>query len=86
MSDSIKLYSAVYVALMALAISKVLLEMYLEYWTAVAAIAVVAVIKASLIAYYYQHLKDEPRAVTWVVMIGVGGVLLLGSAATYSIT
>ncbi len=83
---SIRFYFAVYVALLALATSKVIFMDTLEYWPAVSAIFGAAVVKSALIAYYYQHLKDEPRSITWLVLIAVAGVLLLAAAATFSIT
>lgn len=83
---SIRFYFGVYVVLLALATSKVILMETFEYWTAVSGIFVAAIAKSALIAYYYQHLRDEPRSVTWLVLIAVGGVLLLAMAATFSIT
>lgn len=83
---SIKFYSLIYVILLALAVSKVLFMDYLDYWEAVAAISVTAWAKAILIAAYYQHLREEPRAITWIVLLSLGGVLLLAAAATFSIT
>jgi len=83
---SIKIYTAIYIALLALAVSKVLFMEYLDYWPAVGMIMLSATAKTALIAGYYQHLKDEPRSITWLVLIAFGAVLLLAAAATYSIT
>lgn len=33
-------------------------------------------VKAGLIAYFYQHLRDEPRSVSALVMVGVLTVVL----------
>lgn len=83
---SIKLYTAIYVALLVLAVSKVIFMELLDYWPAVGMIFLSAIAKSALIAGYYQHLKDEPRSITWLVLLAVGAVLLLAAAATYSIT
>lgn len=83
---SIKFYFGVYVVLLVLAVSKVVFMETLDYWPAVGGILVSALAKSALIAYYYQHLRDEPRAITYLVLIAVGAVLLLAAAATYSIT
>ncbi len=83
---SIKLYFAVYVALLILAVTKVIFIEFFEYWTAVGAILVSAFTKSALIAYYFQHLREEPRAISWLVLISLAAVLLLAAAATYSIT
>lgn len=83
---SVRAYTAIYVALLALAFSKVVFIELFDYWTAVGAIFLAASTKTVLIAGFYQHLKDEPRSITWVVLIAFAGVLLLGAAATFSIT
>ena len=83
---SIKFYFGVYVVLMVLAVSKVVFMETLDYWPAVGGIFAMAVAKSALIAYYYQHLKEEPRAITWLVLIAVAAVLFLAVAATFSIT
>lgn len=83
---SIKFYFAIYVALLVLAVSKVVFMELLDYWAAVGGIMFSAALKTGLIAGFYQHLVDEPRAVTWVVLMALSAVLLLASAATFSIT
>ena len=83
---SAKFYVGIYVVLLVLAVSKVIFMETLDYWPAVGGIMASAVAKSALIAYYYQHLRDEPRSITWLVLIAVASVLLLASAATYSST
>jgi cytochrome c oxidase subunit 4 len=56
------------------------------YWGAVGAIAVLSVIKAVFVAGYYQHLRYEPRSVTYLVLGGLVAVMFLTAAASFSIT
>ena len=84
---SIRLYAWIYVVLLVLALSKYVFFLFgLDYWTMFALIMVSAVAKIGLIAGYYQHLVDEPRSVSYVVLSAVFAVLLLAVAATYSIS
>lgn len=86
----LKLYSVIYVVLFVFATVQVLVEAggYLEefYWIAFAAIIVLSLVKAVLVAGYYQHLRWEPRSVTTLILIGLVAVLGLTLAAGYSIT
>ena len=86
----LKLYSVIYVVLFVFATAQVLVEYggYLEefYWIAFAGILVLSLIKAVLVAAYYQHLRWEPRSITALMLIGLTGVLFLTLAAGYSIT
>lgn len=81
-----KLYTAIYVLLFVLATAQVGVE-YLEmnYWFALALIAVLSMVKALIVAGYYQHLVWEPRSVSYVVLIGFVAFLALTVAASYSI-
>lgn len=88
---NLRLYTAVYVALMGLAFSKwVLFEAeafgYISYNVALGLTMVAAVIKVSMIAGYYQHLREEPRSLSYLYLMGLVGVVLLAVAASYSIT
>ncbi|MFP4175284.1 MAG: cytochrome C oxidase subunit IV family protein [Halobacteriales archaeon] len=89
MSDA-KLYTAIYVVLFVFATLQAGVEMmgFLDsmYWIALGAIAVLSVIKAYFVAAYYQHLKFEPRSVTYLVLGGLVAVLFLTAAAAFSIT
>ena len=86
----LKLYSVIYVVLFVFATVQVLVEAggYLEefYWIAFGAIMVLSVVKAVLVAGYYQHLRWEPRSVSALMLIALIGVLALTLAAGYSIT
>ncbi|QLG60949.1 cytochrome C oxidase subunit IV family protein [Halorarum salinum] len=84
---STKLYTAIYVVLFVLATGQVLIEQFegFTYWTAFAIIMIVSTVKAVVVAGYYQHLRSEPRAVTYVVLGGLTAALALTVAASYSI-
>lgn len=86
----LKLYSVIYVVLFVFATLQVLFEYagYLDqmYWIAFAAILVLSLVKAVLVAAYYQHLRWEPRSITSLMLIGLSAVLALTLAAGYSIT
>jgi len=85
----LKLYTAIFVVLLALSTTQALLEMQgllnRMYWTALTAILVLSTIKAVIVAAYYQHLRWEPRAVSYLMLGGVLVALALTSAAAYSI-
>lgn len=87
-SDSLKLYTGIYVALVALAASKYLFFHTLPfgYWQAFAATMIAASLKTGLIVGYYQHLRSENRSLTWLMGLSLGLALLLMAAASYSIT
>lgn len=85
---SIRTYSLIYVALLLLATGKFIFFHYPEifnYQMAVGGTMILAVIKVSLIAGYFQHLKDEPRSITYLMLTAVFMVFLLTLAAGYSI-
>jgi len=87
-----KLYAAIYVVLFVFATAQVAVEYagFLEseslYWTGFAAIMVLSMVKAVIVAGYYQHLRWEPRSVSYLVLIGLGAAVALTVAAAYSIT
>jgi cytochrome c oxidase subunit 4 len=87
-SDGLKLYTAIYVALLALAASKYLFFHTLPfgYWQAFAATMIAASLKTSLIVGYFQHLRSENRSLTWLMALSLGLVMLLMAAASYSVT
>jgi cytochrome c oxidase subunit 4 len=85
-----KLYTAIYVVLFVMATAQVAVEYagYLKeaYWAAFGAILVLSFVKAGVVAAYYQHLRWEPRSLTYLVVTGLLAVLALTIAASYSIT
>lgn len=85
-----ELYAAIYVVLFVLATVQAGLEMFTDmldtaYWLAFGIIIVLSVAKAVVVAGYYQHLRWEPRSLTYLYLIGVGAALALTMAASYSI-
>lgn len=86
---STKLYSAIFVVLFVFATIQVAVEMtgVLEtaYWMGFGIILVLSIIKALLVAGYYQHLLYEPRSITYLVLTGLSAALALTLAAAYSI-
>lgn len=83
---STKLYTAIYAVLFVSATVQVLVEFAgLAYWTAFAAIIVLSVMKAVLVAAYFQHLRFEPRSLTYLIASGLATALALTMAASYSI-
>jgi cytochrome c oxidase subunit 4 len=85
---SAKLYTWIFVVLFVLATGQVFIERFegFDYWTAFGVIMVVSFVKAVVVAGYFQHLKDEPRSVTYVIGTGLLAALALTLAAAYSIT
>lgn len=83
----LKLYSVIYVVLFVSATFQVLVEQAgFDYFTAFSAIMVLSFVKAVLVAGYYQHLRWEPRSLTYLIGVGLVAALALTVAATYSIT
>lgn len=83
----LKLYTAIYVVLFVSATVQVLVEQAgLAYGTAFAVILVLSFVKAVIVAGYYQHLRWEPRSITYLIAMGLSAALALTVAATYSIT
>ncbi len=85
--SSVRTYTIIYVLLLVLGTAKfVFFELpWFSYDVAMAATIVLAVIKSLLIAGWYQHLVDEPRSITYVMIISVFMVFLLTIAAGFSI-
>ncbi|UPM42555.1 cytochrome C oxidase subunit IV family protein [Halocatena salina] len=85
---STKLYTVIYVVLFVFATVQVAIEGLsgIGYEIIVAGILLLSVIKAVLVAGYYQHLLYEPRSVVYVVASGLVTAIALTFAASYSIT
>jgi cytochrome c oxidase subunit 4 len=89
-SDSVKLYAAIYVALIGLAASKYFFfhppgGIEFSYWQSMGLTMGAAVAKTSLIVGYYQHLRWESRSLTGLMALSLALVLLLMAAASYSV-
>lgn len=84
---SIRWYTIIYFALVALATGKfVLFEVEaIGYQMALIGTLILAVIKVGLIAGHYQHLVHEPRSLTYLMASAVFAVFLLTIAAGYSV-
>ncbi|NUB92521.1 cytochrome C oxidase subunit IV family protein [Haloterrigena sp. SYSU A558-1] len=83
----IRTYTLIYIALVALATGKFVF-FHVEaigYDMALAGTLILAVIKVGLIAGYFQHLKEEPRSISYMMATAVFMVFLLTIAAGYSI-
>lgn len=84
-----KWYTIVYVALFVFATAQVVVEftgmLDSMYWTAFALIAVLSFAKAVIVASEYQHLRHEPRSVTYLALSALVAALALTIAASYSI-
>ncbi|QFU83966.1 cytochrome C oxidase subunit IV family protein [Natronorubrum aibiense] len=82
----IRTYTLIYVALLALGTAKfVFFEIGIPEQAAIGGTVVLAVIKSLLIAGYFQHLREEPRSITYMMALAVFMVFLLTVAAGYSI-
>lgn len=84
-----KLYTIIYVVLFVFATLQVAVEfaglVESMYWTALGIILVLSMIKAVLVAGWYQHLVYEPRSLTYLILTGLFAALALTVAASYSI-
>jgi cytochrome c oxidase subunit 4 len=85
----LKLYTAIFVVLMVFSTTQAFVEQTAlidnAYWTAFGIILALSTIKAVLVAGYFQHLRWEPPAVTYIVLGGLFAALALTTAAAYSI-
>ncbi len=85
-----KLYTAIFGVLFVLATVQVGVEfaglLESSYWLAFWVIIALSAAKALLVAGYYQHLRWEPRAVSYLAAGGLVVALALTAAAAYSIT
>jgi cytochrome c oxidase subunit 4 len=83
---STKLYTAIFAFLFVSATVQVLVEFAgLAYWTAFGIIMLLSALKAVVVAGYFQHLRFEPRSLTYVAGIGLAAALALTLLASYSI-
>lgn len=82
----VRTYALIYVVLLVLGTAKfVFFEIDIPESTAIGATIVLAVVKSLLIAGYFQHLREEPRSITYMMATAVFMVFLLTVAAGYSI-
>jgi cytochrome c oxidase subunit 4 len=82
-----KLYAGIFAVLFVAATAQVAVEFAgLEYWTGFGVIMALSAVKALFVAAYFQHLRFEPRSLTYLMTIGLVAALALTLAAAYSIT
>jgi len=85
-SDSVKLYSAIYLALLlAAVINFVLFEVEFFEFTYQQAFAGTMALTGLIIAYF-QHLRWENRSLTYLLGLAFALTMLLMAAAAYSIS
>ena len=88
--SSIKLYTAIFGVLMVLSTMQAALEftgLLEEFYVPVMALMLLlSTIKAVSVAGWYMHVFDEPRAISYLAIPAVIGVLALVAGAAYSIT
>jgi len=86
---STRLYAAIFGVLMIGSTVQALVEMsgFIDeaYWLAFGLIMVLSTFKALLVAGYFQHLREEPRAVSYLMVGSLIVVLTLTAGAAYSI-
>lgn len=86
---SIKLYTIIFGALMMVSTLQAAFEYtgLLEefYWGALVVILILSTIKASVVAGWYMHVREEPRAIAYLALAGVIGVVALTAGAAYSV-
>jgi len=86
---STRLYTIIYVVLFVFATLQVAVEemglLADAYWVAFGLIIALSLVKALVVAGYYQHLRMEPRSVTALVVSALVVALALTAAAAYSI-
>jgi len=87
--SQLRTYTIMFVVLMVFSTTQAMLEFtgLLEqyYWAIFGVIMVLSTIKAVVVAGWYQHLRYEPRSVTYMIASGVLAVVALTTAAAYSI-
>lgn len=87
---SIKLYTAIFVFLTFMSTVQAAFEFtgFIDeiYWPALGFILALSFVKATLVAGYFQHLRMEPRSITYVYLSGLLAAVALTLAASYSIT
>ncbi|WP_436344145.1 cytochrome C oxidase subunit IV family protein [Natronorubrum sp. FCH18a] len=82
----VRTYALIYVVLLVLGTAKfVFFSIDIPEQIAIGATVFLAVVKSLLIAGYFQHLREEPRSITYLMLTAVFMVFLLTIAAGYSI-
>jgi len=85
---SIRLYTVIFVVLAGFTTLQFVLEELLIdeiYGVAMALILTISTIKAAAVASWYMHVIEEPRAIAYLAIAGVLGVIALTAGAAYSV-
>lgn len=86
---STKLYTVIFATLMAFSTAQALFEftgiLDRAYWIGLGVIMTLSTIKALLVVGYFQHLRHEPRALTYLMTAALVAVVALTAGAAYSI-
>lgn len=86
---STRFYALIFVLLMIFSTTQAVFEFlgFLDraYWIAFGVIMVLSSIKAVLVAGWFQHLRHEPRSVSFLMAGALVAVLALTAGAAYSI-
>ncbi len=86
---SIRTYTVIFALLLVFSTTQAALEFVgvieAAYWLAFAGILVLSFVKAVLVAGWFQHLRMEPRSVSYLIATALVVVLALTTAAAYSI-
>lgn len=87
---TIKTYSIIFATLVVMTSTQAALEFIgivdTVYWTAFGVILVISFVKSLFVAGYFQHLRFEPRSLSYLILTGLSAALALTLAAAYSIT
>ena len=87
---SIKTYTAIFGVLMVISTVQFVFEvsgLLSEYYLPIlGVIMILSTLKALAVAGWYMHMLEEPRAITYIALAGVLGVVALTAGAAYSIT
>lgn len=86
---STKTYTAIFAVLLTISTTQFVLESFVleeAYWIGMGIILVLSSIKALGVAGWFMHMREEPRAITYLATAAVIGVLALTAGAAYSIT
>jgi cytochrome c oxidase subunit 4 len=87
--SQIRTYTIIFALLMVFSTAQAMLEFagLLEraYWLAFVAIIALSSIKAAMVAGWFQHLRYEPRSLSFLTASALLTVLALTTAAAYSI-
>lgn len=87
---SVKTYTVIFGVLMVISTVQFVFEisgLLSEYYAPImAVIMVLSTAKAVVVAGWYMHMLEEPRAITYITMGGVFCVIALAAGAMYSMT